>query len=321
MNREQLIETFSRHANQVIEAGGDLDASLLAKWRQSDAGLVDQMVEVFSEARNPQTIETARITQADTRFEQAYELLRTVFSPDVLASRESHKAAFDYTEYQDFSVHFGRYWRVSGNHTYDTAGTLTHFRFDPLCATECIAAYGDAGYLPLEDGRAIVAISYLVTRPAVRKGRGHGSALTRLIEETVQKIAQERGDRLEMILLESEPDARPFWYRMGYRYPQNADYWQPPIGFDTTTGEAKSNAVPEMLMVKDLLYPNATTVDRQRLLDMVRHLYTVWYDTTCENEAATKRVRDYLYKELFQRLVDSLPEDQPDVPLVEPPRV
>ncbi len=321
MTSDELISAFNAHANTVLGENGNLDEDLLSDWRAVDDDLVARMQAVFEEARDPKQFFTVRLSQPDSYFEQAYALLQSIFSMDVLSERDAYVSGLSGKKGHSNWIAIGRFWRVSGDHSYDSAGNLVRFRFDPLSATESIASYIEGSYMPLKDGtgRAIAGIGYLVTRLAMQRGKGHGSVLVQVFEEELRTLAGHYGERLELIVLESEADARPFWYRKGFYYPQGSAYMQPPMRFDDDTGEPLSDAVPELLMVKPCGEGQVQSMRRDRLIELVRFLYQSWYVSDCNNEMATERQRAFVLDELLGKFEASLPESVQDVPLVEPP--
>lgn len=316
MQRQQLIDRFCDHANAVLVAGGGaLDSAIIDELRAHDAALVEHMAQDFALALVPQHFDTLYITAPDARFEQGYELLRNTFAPDVLDPREGYVRTLSRAEPQGWWL-IGRFWRVPGVHQYDTAGRLVRFQFDPLSATESIASFIVGSYIALDEKSGMGAISYLVSRPGLRKGGGHGSTLAAQLEGDFRRYAETQGHTLRLMLLESEPDARPFWYKMGYRWPVGSDYVQPAMTIDPDTGEPRSPEVPELLMVKPV--DDTDSIARVDLLDAVRCLYREWYDAPTKNDAARQRLESYLFADLLGRFAASLPTGE-RIPLGTPP--
>jgi ribosomal protein S18 acetylase RimI-like enzyme len=319
MERISLIEAVTTAINVALAAGAEPDESQL-QWRDQDAALVEQVLAAYRAAQQPQTFYNIPISQMDDRFEQAFELLRQTFAPEVLDPREAYAAMLgNPDEPPDDFVMIGRFWRVSGSQSYSPEGMLTHFGYDPLTSTEGIAGVVVGGYLSLEDGTGFGAISYLATRPALRRGQGHGTILTREAEQAIQRCAQGRNERLRCIVLEAEDRARFYWAKRGYRYPRDSVYYQPSLTFDPSTGEPTSKSVMDYLMLKFMDVRGRESIPRDELLTIVRALYEDWYIPEFASLEATAAARHHVIDTIYQHFVESLGASVDRVDLIWPP--
>src|SRR5262249_13783580 len=119
-----------------------------------------------------------------------------------------------------------------------------------------MVAVVDGSYLSLGQGDAVGALAHLVTHDLARGKYGHGSALAAAFEQALLTTAQQRGERIRLIVLESRPDAQTFWRRQGYHNLRGVRYLQPPTRFDVMSGEPLTDPVPERLMVKPMEDPS-----------------------------------------------------------------
>jgi hypothetical protein len=160
------------------------------------------------------------------------------------------------------------------------------------------------------------AISYLATRPALRGKGGHGRHLLAAFETALKKRADDLGEPLRAIVLESEGRARGFWSKMGFRCAPDSRYIQPPLNYDSQTGEPLSNTAPETFMVKFVDGSSPEFIDRAELLEWVRLIYERWYSPELANPAATARAHALVFDELFGIFRSSLPDGAAVIPLV-----
>lgn len=327
MNRDQIVWQFCEIVNQGLAQGlalADEAVNQLApQLSPDDQPLLEALRENFRQAYAPSEFFNAQVLRLDHTFYQCYELMSQSLDSSVVDPVESFVARFE--EADDSGdppvLMWGRFWMVSGAQQYDADGRLQRFDYNPLVASRQIAAMINADYLPLplpgEPHAAMGGIGQMATRPGLR-GQGHANALVQLFEEQARIIAQQRGHTLKMMVLEAEKAARRFWARMGYRYPQGARYYQPPIAYDHQTGEPITKAVPEMIMVKFTDGPAPAAVDRALLVEVVRTLYERWYLPDGLSDAAREKVESHLFGTLFADFLDSLP-DTDTIPLIMPP--
>jgi hypothetical protein len=247
--------------------------------------------------------ENVRITGAGERFDQCYALLSTELGPEVLEPKKSLEEKLMAQA------------RPGAEQNYVIIGRLGSGsdRVHPP------AAVVSGEYMPLENhpGSGMGAIGQAVTRAALR-GKGHGSSAMASFEAEVTAAAVARGEKVQLMILESKLQARDYWHRRGYRYPLGTDYWQPPMDYDKVTGKPLYPAMPELLMVKLSGAPNVTQIDRGLLVDAVGTLYHVWYLPEHIPEAAWPEVGANI-KALFERFAGSLPPGDGPVPLGGPP--
>lgn len=320
MERESLIEGVSSLINDALAAGVEPDEGQLQQWRDHDPALVEQVMAAYQAAVRPDAFYHVPIWQVDDRFEQGFELLRRTFAPEVLDPRESYEAAFgDPGAPPDDFVMVGRFWRVSGRQSYTADGALCHFVYDPLTATESIASVIVGGYLSLGDGTGFGAISYLATRPALRRGQGHGTILTREIETAIRQCAVAHGEKLRCIVLEAEDRARFYWAKRGYRYPRDSVYYQPSLTFDPATGEPTGKTVMDYFMLKFVDGRATEWIARSELLMIAQTLVEDWYVPELDSDEANARARSHVIGTVFQRFVDSLATSTDRIDLIWPP--
>ena len=344
---DETVERFSLAMNARLERGrqeqeqaqgvaiADAARTEVVRWG-GDAALVERLAENARQAIQPGEFYAARALRPDLVFEQCDALLRESFEPDVLDPKERMVLMLERLRDPGNTFPFvlmGRFWRVSGPQHYDTAGGLTHFDFDPLAATEGIAASVSGHYMTMQPvgrpGESIGALGNIVTRERFRRGQGHGTALTDAFEREMVRIAAARGETLRLYILESEEDSQGFWYKRGYRWPQGTRYAQPPLEFDPQSGERLHDEVPETLMVKMAGARDATSVDAELLTAAVRVMYLNWclaatVGTFGERPfppAAAKRAEEYVLGKVLGEFRASLPADGRPIALVKPPNL
>lgn len=332
MNRTELIQRFCAMVNNGLAQGEENGKvayeQLMAKVSTlNEKSLLEQLYHNYYRALEPDTFYNIPITEPDERFEQCYELLRLTFNEDELGPREVYLKGFRLLKKAPdapLPVRIGRFWQALGPQQYHASGQLQSFGFDPLVLTESVMSEINGTYMSMEGSQrtheSLAAIGHIATRSHFRRGHGHGTAVLKAFEQEVEMFARERGDKLQLIVLESQADARGFWSKRGYRWPVGSYYVQPPLAFDPITGEPLYDEVPEYLMVKIWNEPEATQIDSQLLTDAVHTMYQNWYlrgTATYEPEAA-KRAIDYVFGKDFAAFVASLPPGGEPVPLQEP---
>lgn len=321
MDREALIQAGNEIFNRALAAGEEPSAAALAELATHDAELVEQMRATFDAARQPTGFFDELVWRLDERFEMCYELMRITFDRDVLDPRSSYVEGLkDRTEPSPHFIMIGRFWRVSGRHRYTPEGALAHFEFDPMVTTESVVSVvcGDAiSHYSETLGRqvSVGAIGYMATRPALRGKGGHGSHLLAAFENRLRQQAEQSGEPLHAVVLESEDRAARFWSKMGFRAGAGSRYTQPPLSFDPQTGEPLTQPAPETFMIKFLDGTPADQINRDALVDWVRVIYQRWYSPVLDNDAATLRARALVFDEMLGRFRDSLPPGEM-VPLV-----
>ncbi len=332
MNSTSLTQRFCDSVNDGLSKGEDRGKAayeqLIATTDEPDEkSLLDQLYQNYCQALQPRSFFNLKITQADERFEQVYELLRVTFDEAELDPKKVYLQAFESLMKEhatSLPVMVGRFWHALGTQQYDISGQLQKFAFNPLVVTDSIVGVSSGTYMSMELTQrmheSFGAIGHLVTRSHFRRGQGHGTSVLDAFEQAVEMIATERGDKLQLILLEAQADSRGFWAREGYRWPAGSRYAQPPLEFDPITGERFHDEVPEFLMVKIWNDPGATHIDSQLLTDAVRIMYQNW----CLEQIATytpeaaKRASDYVFGKVFAEFVASLPPGGAPVPLQDP---
>jgi GNAT superfamily N-acetyltransferase len=247
--------------------------------------------------------ENVRITRTGGRFHQCYALLSEELGPEVLEPKKSLEEkliAQSIPGAEQNYVMIGRF------------GSASDSVHPP-------AAVVSGEYMPLENhpGSGMGAVGQAVTHQALR-GQGHGTSAVALFEAAIAAAAAARGEKLQLMILESKSQARNYWVQRGYRYPLGTEYTQPPMDYDKETGIPLYPAMPELLMVKVLGAPNATEVERSLLVDAVRTLYHVWYIPDQIPDAARPEVEENI-QTLFEQFLASLPTGDGPIPLGAPP--
>jgi hypothetical protein len=322
MDAQQLIEQFSQRVNQGLAQGQDWSAQAYAELENTeDRALLDLLMQTFQAALNPAEFTITRIEEVNADLDQTYELLSSTFDDTVLGPKTGYIAGINARKQQPKphnNVLLARFWEVLGLHEYDRDGNLRAFGFDRLASTRHIASVIGGSYFTVSTrpGEGFAGIGHLATVPGRRKG-GHARAVTEDFEARVREIAAHHGERVQAFILESESRARPYWYRMGYRWPRNSVYFQPPMDFDLETGEALLPAVPECLMLK-VTEGDGESINRILLLDIVREMYKRWYLPRSAAPAAKEVISAYLFDKLLGEFAASLP-DGDVIPMDEPP--
>lgn len=285
--------------------------------------LLDHLQQDLLRALFPSHFFNLRVGAWDTTFKQTYALMEQIFEPDVLDEADIYRDAFPDPAAAAHTSNFimvSRFWRASGAQTYDAEGRLVRFGYDPLLATEEIAATASGTYMslgPARPGEAIAAIGYAATRPGLLR-QGHGYSVVADFERVAAETAAARGETLTLLMLESEVTATAFWSRCGYRWPKGSKYMQPPISFNPETGEPNYPAKLEIMMVKA---PGGSgeSIDSGLLLQAMRTMLGTWFRPSGAGPEAMKKVDDLLFGTYYREFEDSVAEHGALVPLVLPP--
>jgi ribosomal protein S18 acetylase RimI-like enzyme len=271
------------------------------------------LMKHLEHAYQPQQFYVQQITHLDSAFEQCYELMLHIFDPEVIDPKEILIETL--TDEESHALLLGRFWETYGACRYNPDGQLVYFEYDPLTITRHIAGMISGNYISLPTrGESFGAIGQLATRPAHRNQK-HGSQLVKAFEELAQQTAEEKQEVLVLNVLESEERARGFWTKMGYLYPQDSDYIQPPIDYDLETGEPLFEPVSEMLMVK--LTQVSNTIQKGLLLQVLASLYESWYMPETTTSQAKQRVEELVLGKYYIHFEQSIAHHQV-VPLVKP---
>jgi GNAT superfamily N-acetyltransferase len=165
----------------------------------------------------------------------------------------------------------------------------------------------------------LFAIGNQLTAPLVRSAgiKGVGTRLWRRAIAEAKAIARGLNGRLAYSFLESEDDSAGFWDRLGYRWPKDVSYWQPPLEFDGN-GDFVNPEVREIAMLKPLEVQDRRGIERGLLHDVIATVYLNWalarYRGVLSAEAMN-RAESYVMGWLLGR-VDSLMPRAPRIPLV-----
>lgn len=337
MNRAEVIQRFCEIVNNGLSQGKDVGKVAYEQLTSTisepgEKSLLDQLYQNYCRAQEPDNFFNLRIREPDERFEQCYELMRLTFDEAEREPRERYADLLklpeeEYLSHPSPPVMIGRFWHVSGPQQYDDSGQLKDFGFDPLVVTDSIMGVISGNYMSMHPSHrqkeGMGAIGHIATRSHFRHGKGHGSILLHAFEQEVEAIANARGEKLQLILLEAEEQSWWFWAKQGYRWPAGSRYFQPPLEFDPLTGERLHNEVPELLMVKIWNDPSASQIDSKLLIDAVHTMYQNWclakIVTYSFSKEAIQRATDYVMGKIFTDFLASLPPGGAPVPLQKPP--
>jgi ribosomal protein S18 acetylase RimI-like enzyme len=292
-----------------------------------EPSVFERLYDAYHQAAQPTTFFNERVSCVNAQFEQCYTLLRSTFDSIELEPRHRYVELYktqNSNPLPHIQVMLGRHWQVSGPQAYDIEGNLVRFGYNTLLTTESIAGVISGTYLRLassgRDKESIGAIGHLAIRERFRNGQGHGTILLEAFERECQAIANERGEKLQLIVLEAQPSARRFLYHRGYRWPVDIPYKQPPFEFDPETGIHRYDEVAETLMVKIPYAPNAPGVDQSLLKDAIREVYEAWYLPMVANlpPRAALQARNYVYEKVFGDFVASLSSSGNVIPMGKP---
>ena len=316
MTNAEAIEKFTHYVNQHLPE--QVDVAALQQFFVDDKSF-ETLLSNYEAACQPQQFSDMIVTHNDMHLDQAYGLLEATFTPDVLRPRRDYRSGYSHPQTPRTSAMISRRWHVAGAQKYDTSGQLIYFNPDPLSATSGVAGVVTGGCMNLADaGRpteCIGTISYLAVRPALRR-KGHGKSLLDTLEAELKAVAAEQGWQMRLIVLEAEDRATEFWSSCNFLWPEQSQYLQPSIQFDTKSGQPLFSAMPETLMLR-LLEPSfSECIERALLLDVVRTIYTRWYVPRSGPPEAIAHARENI-ENLFEQFSTSLPSGDL-IPLVRP---
>jgi hypothetical protein len=248
----------------------------------------------------------ARITPE--QFPPCYALLQEAFAADELNSAAEILADLSVplsAESPEQYVMLARWAELSG-----AVGRTGEGRLG------AVASLISGCYLALEEprfaGQGVGFIEYLATS-AAQRGQGHAGALLAALEAEFMRIANNRRDRLRLIIGEIGPELVAFKLRRGYRQPPGSRYTQPPIAFDPRTGQPLSPALPKILMVKDMeagagaeLPAAELPVETDLLLHAVRTIFARRYLPKRLSPQAARRAWAYIEEQALRPFAASL---------------
>jgi len=339
MARQELVmkKLFEDNINSVLpshDAGVKAYDRLRARIRYDDVESVaslNQAYELYQKAADPCSFYNVKVQKPDERFEKIYALMKHIFEVQVLESKERLADSIIRTE---LGVHkfpciiIARAFTVPGTQLYDDNGNLTRFSADAVGETEVIVSFVSGNYMPLKrsyTGCAIGAVGHLATLSRFRRNQEHrhGSSVLKAFLETTSIMARERKERLTLVAVEATEDSKGFWYRNGFRWAQDTTYAQPPLAFNTETGDPIFGEVPELLMI--LPMRGETAISKQLLKESVRTMYVNW----CLDKYrrlprvdVKNMIRHYVMGKVFRQFLSSLNEIEGEhVPLIAPPGV
>jgi len=256
---------------------------------------------------------------------QSYKLLRHTFSQAELESLQAYQQELKLHDSECSPIIIGRLhkWAYT-RELVRSRGQRMELPVEEATTPEAVqmVAVVSGSYLTLDEREAIGALGHMVTHELSRKGQGHGTALYQAFEQELRDQAKKHHRRLRLIVLESQPDARFFWAKQGFRCLEGVHYVQPPLDFDPHTGQPLGEAVAEHLMVK-LCSENPSAeerIDQTVLKRAVFALYKHWYvpEMTTFDTAARERVKTFVLEEVFGTFLASLPTQEAPILLFDP---
>jgi hypothetical protein len=171
-----------------------------------------------------------------------------------------------------------------------------------------------------QGARHIFAIGHQLTAQCIRDVplKGLGRRLWEAAIGEARSVIARRKGVFAYSFLESQEDSAPYWIRLGYRWPQDMAYWQPPLQFGPD-GLPRSDTpeVPELAMVLPIDGVPSNGIARDDLLAVVNTVYYFWslrkYESTLTHERMD-RARGYVLDVVFDAVRSALPPEDP-VPL------
>jgi len=304
----------------------------LSKHEINPRKALENALRLYRRAQAPDNFFEVRITEPNERFDECYKLMTHIFKLNVIDPKERYINWLEST--REGSLEFpyvlvARILRVEGNHKYDLDGNLIKFGLDTNVVTERIVSFASGNYMPIwkkGKGRTkegIGAIGHLATVKKFRKDKrySHGTRILNHFIKIMEEIARKRGERLLAIALEAGDESKGFWYKKGFRWPENTVYAQPPLIFNLTTGKPKFDEVPQYLMI--LNRDHTDKISKELVLDIVRTMYYYWcikkYESV-KNGQTKRAIAGYIWGKVFKRFVRSVKEyEGKNIRLISPP--
>ena len=170
-----------------------------------------------------------------------------------------------------------------------------------------IPLYGTDGK---KDPTAVIgAVGHALVDSSLR-GKGIGKRLNTYMEKTMQEYARLHKKSLQAFVLESEPPARFFWSKVGYLWPQNTQYWQPPLGYNDH-GQPVLPSIPMLFMIKHPKYkekiPKQTT--EEFIYSMLRYWYRDEIPQMLSRVEAQQNAYNFLDRQIISPSLRSLVKD------------
>lgn len=304
----------------LIEIARNVRNSMISKmnYEQSVHDCLERCFSLFQKAVNPSIFFTQRILDPYSDFfEQYYSLLVNSFDPDVIEEKSYYIRSLSETNAGTSlapDVIVVRYFRVEGKQKYDLFGNLQVFDCLTNTETEQIISFISGNYMPLIDnnfeanGKSIFGIGYLKTLDTFQ-GRKHASMLLDEILNTSNTIAEIRGEEFTSMVTEAENDASGFFFKYGFRWPENVYYAQPPLIYNEKTGEKQFYEVPEHLMIYHI--QRKMDLSKNFIMDAVRSLYYYWIIMKFKNDPnysdmAKTNISKYVWETVFKDFMDSI---------------
>jgi ribosomal protein S18 acetylase RimI-like enzyme len=187
---------------------------------------------------------------------------------------------------------------------------------------QIVAGFISSDAMTIDDSDVVhLAMGNIATSPRLRQVnfRGVGNALLEAALDAARVAARDKGLYLKYSTAEAEAESLPFWAKMGYRWPKDVTYFQPPLDFEDD-GTPVHAEVPETFVVKVLEGP-ASTIDGGELRGIVRSIYWNWslrsHSQSLSPEAFSM-AQEYVGG-VLEKTFASIPADG-SLPLVDPPQ-
>lgn len=159
------------------------------------------------------------------------------------------------------------------------------------------------------------AIGHQVTTNHLRSigFHGVGTKLWSFAAETADRMITQRDGTFIYSFLEAETSSVGFWSKLGYRWPEGVDYWQPPLEFDSD-GNFLHREVPEILMLRPMQEAMPAKIDVSLLRNLIATAYYNWcldkYKKSL-SPGAFENARKYVMDTVFGRFSRSIPSADP----------
>jgi GNAT superfamily N-acetyltransferase len=269
-----------------------------------------------------ETMRTVRITAPGELYDRVYSQMAEAFGADVIDEKDWY--AFCLAE------------TVAGRMA---APLVLLAIFD---ASQDLAGLIEGNYIPILDEKGkrthagFGAIGHVYASPEHRRS-GLGERLVREFIDLCASVAAGKGHEYRGTIGEVQDSATRFFYRIGFGWPANLYYAQPPLSYDPATGRPICPETPETFMIKPHAAPGPAaaavtgtqpaTVTKAELSRLIQSLYHFWIVEkhslwVCPaNRRVLARIRSYVFGKVFrdvQQSIDVAPGER--ISLTSPPR-
>jgi hypothetical protein len=258
--------------------------------------LVDEHF-TLPEPATSQPIVVEQLTGPGELLDRGYELLQSVFQPEVLDPKSVYEQRMSASSFavRDFYPCFAIATCSVGADCY-VAGFLS----------------ADLMWIDNSPTASFLAIGNIATSPYLKAQgvRGVGTQLLNAAITQAKLACQQDGRQFVGCLSEAEPASLGFWRKSGFRWPQGCHYLQPPLEFEDD-GTPKYTEVPETLLIAPS-DSNANTIAADQLTAMLRTLFENWCLRGWRSElspTAIAKAENYVMGQVLQRIVQHMPQD------------